>query len=194
MLTKTFLGEIAATDPRAACVLARGNTVIQEYRMTIEFSASLVAGQVNSVYLNEPMGDDFFVTDVRSTVNRPLAFAGSIFKGQADVFNSQNSNIDVKLTVQGGLPGAGYVIQDAFTPLELVAPPATSPTSPILCNFMLGTTQTIKGEFVWNRAMADDENPTRVTIVFKGWRLGCTMYLGLTVPQAREALRVEFGI
>ncbi len=194
MITKSFLGELAATDPRAACVLAKGNAVQQSYRMTLEFNAALVAGQVNSAFLDEPMGQDFFITDVRSTIVRPLAFAGSIFKAQSDVFNSQNSGIDVRLTVQGGTPGAGYVINDNFTPLELMAPPATSPTSPMLCNFMLGNMQTIKGEFTWNRAMADDENPTRVTIVFKGWRMSCALYLGLDVVRARAMLKAEYGI
>lgn len=175
-------------------MLAKGQAVVQTYRMTIEFASALVAGQVNSAFLSEPMGEDFFINDIRSTINRPLAFAGSIFKAQSDVFNSQNSGLTVRLSVTGGTPGGHYVIQDDFTPLELVAPPATSPTSPLVCNFMLGNMQTIKGEFTWNRTLADDENPTRVTIIFKGWRLGCQMYLGLDVVRAREMLAKEFGI
>jgi hypothetical protein len=186
---------LAEINPRAALAMAYGQAVPGLYRATLVTSASLVAGQVYSADLDEPIGDDFFVTDVRSTVNRPLAFAGSIWKAQSDVYNAQNPNIDVRMQVKGGLSGQGYVINANFTPLELIAPPiAGNTSSPMLCNFLLGTMQTVTCEFVFNRAPADDENPTRVTISFKGWRVGCTAYLGLSIPQAREKLREQFGI
>ncbi len=169
--------------------------MVESFRITLVTSSALTAGQVLSAYLDEPMGQDFFVTDMRSTVNRPLAFAGSIFKAQSDVFNSQNPNIDCRLTVQGGNPGAQYVINGNFTPLELLAPPIAGATaSPVMCNFTLRHMQTVKAEFVFNRALGEGENPTSVSIIFKGWRLGCSMYNGLSTQQARAALHEEYGI
>ncbi len=195
MYDKNFIAQIAVTDPRSACLLARGNAVLQSYRIQVEFNDTITQGTLASAFLDAPLGEDFFVTDVRSTINRPLAFAGSIFKAQADVNNAMNPGLDVKLTVQGGNPGAAYVINQNFTPIELIAPPiASSTASPILCNFTLTASQTVKGEFSWRRVLATDENPTIVTIIFKGWTFGCSMYAGLNIMQAREMLKKEFGI
>lgn len=190
-----FYRSLANINPRAAYFLLRqGNWIKQTYRITFAFTSG--APDVNyAAYLDEPMGEDFLVLDMRSTVRRPNAFAGSVFKAQSDVANAQNSGIDVLLRTQGGNPGAQYVINGSATPLELVAPPIASATvSTQMCGWVLGHMQTVKAEFILRRTLASDEIPTEVSIIFTGARLGCQMYNGMSVEQARQAIKAEWGI
>lgn len=189
-----YLTALAKTNPRAAYFLAKGDWVHQSYRITFSFTSG--TPDVNyPAYLDEPMGEDFFVTDMRSTVRRPNAFAGSVFKAQSDVANAQNSGVDVMLRTQGGSPGQQYVINGSFTPLELVAPPIASSTSkPLVCGWVLTHMQTIKAEFILRRTLGDTEIPMDVSIIFTGMRLGCSMYNNMSVEQARTLIAEKWGI
>ncbi len=182
------LASLAKSNPRVAYWIARGDWIAQSYRITISFTSG-AADVPYSAYLDEPIGSDFFVTDMRSTVRRPNAFAGSVFKAQSDVANAQNSGIDVQLRTQGGGLGDQYVINGSFTPLELVAPPIAGATQkPLLCGWTLVNMQTVKADFILRRTLADDEIPTEASIIFTGMRLSCSMFNGMSTEQARAAL------
>lgn len=188
------LQALARTNPRAAYFLAKNGWVPQRYRIRLSFTSG--AADVNyPAYLDEPMGEDFFVSDIRSTVRRPNAFAGSVFKAQSDLANAANSGIDVILRTQGGTPGAQFVINGSFMPLELIAPPIGGATSsPLVCDWVLPHMQTIKAEFILTRTLASDEIPTEVTIAFSGSRLGCSMFNGMSIEAARAALNELWGV
>jgi len=172
-------------NPQLAYQLALGKPVPQQYSLQVEFNNG-APDTILTAQLDTPLGDDLYIFDMRSTVTRPQAFAGSIFKAQSDVFNSQNSGITVRLQVLGGGPGNQYVLNSTQTPLELVAPPVASATTAALTpqEWVLTWGQTIRADFVLGRSYVG-ETPVRVAIVLNGWRLGCQNYDNIAVDIAR---------
>lgn len=186
--------QIATSNPRAALWLARTRPMLGIYSMSATI-ANGATGQPIELALPSMIAEDFFITDLVSEVERPSAFAGSIFKAQSDVNNAMNPGIHAKFQVTGGPAGSKYLINENYAPLQLVAPNVNSGRKSPLCsqNFVLQYAQSLKGSIVLRRTYTQDELPTLVTVAMVGWSLGCQQFDGITEVVARAALGDEFG-
>lgn len=108
---------------------------------------------------------DVLVRKVVTTVERPNAFAGNIFKAQSDHFNSLNPNIHVQLEIDSWCK---YVISSDFTPLQNL-PIAFECCCPQ--PFVLTCNATIIGRFINRRVFFPGELPTEAIISFHVIRL-----------------------
>lgn len=141
------------------------------------------------------LGEDFYVLDVRSTVQRPNYLAGSAQKAQSDYFNALNPGIDVRMEVVGGLPGRKYLLNDFSAALEIIAPNANGQGKSLICGMdaILEYSQTIKATFVLTRSYGATEIPATVQVSFVGWSLGCAQYDRMPLDRAIAALAGHGG-
>ena len=120
----------------------------------------LVEGQMTGI-----VEADLWIRKVMYTVQRPLAFPGSVFKAQSDEMNKKNPNINFELTVKSYCQ---YVIANTPTPLENIEV-AFECVCPV--GFVLGCSSQMSAQFTNLRALADDEIPTNAVISFHAVRL-----------------------
>jgi len=123
---------------------------------------------------------DLWIRKITYTVRRPNAFAGSIFKAQSDVFNAQNPNVDFTLTVKSF---TDFVIASEPTPLETLEL-VFECVCPI--GFVLGCAASIAANFTLRRALAADEVPYEVCIVF--WAITLPRRFDISLEVAIAAL------
>jgi hypothetical protein len=126
---------------------------------------------------------DLWIRKITYTVRRPNAFAGSIFKAQSDVNNALNPNVDFTLTVKSF---TDYAIVSTPTPLETLDL-VFECVCPI--GFVLGCAATIQADFTLRRALAADEVPYEVCIVFWAITLPRSYNISLEVAIAALAAR-----
>ena len=185
--------KVAVVNPQLAYYLAK----VGAQQRLIGFqtlSLTIESGTVDSpleATFPTTLGEDFYVLDIRSTVQRPTAFAGSIFKGQSDFYNAQQSGLYVRMQVVGGLPGRRYVINDQYAPLEIIAPNASSVGNSLIVGLdaVLQYSQSVRADFTLRRAYAPSELPLEVSISFLGWSLGCQDFSRFDAVEATSFLR-----
>lgn len=183
--------EVAQSDPRLAYQLAQVRSRLLGYHtVQIDFATGITETPVDGAFPTT-LGEDFYVVDIRSTVQRPNAFAGNIFKAQSDVFNAQQSGIWVQLQVVGGTPGNKYLINEYLMPLEMIAPPISGSACSAICgtHAVLRYTQNVRIGAVLRRAYPENELPLIMAVTFIGWSLGCTNYeSAITAKEAMSQL------
>lgn len=197
------LGQVAAFDPRLAATLLpvrpTPNVAIESLDALAVLADPCPAFMLKSVPIcasftsTEPKSipaqfgslitRDLWIRRITYTVRRPNAFAGSIFKAQSDVFNAKNPNVDFTLTVKSF---TDYVIASTPTPLETLEL-VFECVCPI--GFVLGCAATIEAEFTLRRALAADEVPYEVCIVFWAITLPRSYNISLEVAVAALAAR-----
>lgn len=185
--------ELAPTYPQLAYWLAQPrlrSNLLGFHTLEYSFESGAV-GQPAEVTFPTTLGEDFYVLDLRSTVQRPNYAAGNIFKAQSDLANAQQSGIWAKLQVVGGAPGSRYLINDTYLPLEIIAPNANSQSQSPICgmNAVLTYSQSVRADLVLRRAYAGGELPAHVAISFVGYSLGCRNYDSISVDEATSYLR-----
>jgi hypothetical protein len=126
---------------------------------------------------------DLWVRKITYTVRRPNAFAGSIFKAQSDHFNALNPNVDFNLLIRSYFE---YVIASDPTPLETIGM-VFECVCPI--GFVLGCAASIEATFTLLRALAEDEIPYNVCIVFHTITLPRQYNIGLDLAITALASR-----
>jgi len=181
-----YARRLAPTNPLLAYQLvqvAKRNRLLGSYDLSYRFTSGVVDAPAQATFPTT-LGEDFFVVDIRSTVQRPNAFAGSIFKAQSDFYNAMQSGIYVKLQVVGGPPGSKYIINDNFTPLEVIAPNANGQGKSVICGMdaTLLYSQTVRADLTLRRAYPESELPLDMTIAFLGWSLQCCDYRNALPP------------
>lgn len=141
------------------------------------------------------LGEDFYVLDVRSTVQRPNYLAGSAQKAQSDYFNALGPCIDVRMEVVGGVPGRKYLLNDFSAALEIIAPNANGQGKSLICGMdaVLEYSQTVKAQFVLTRSYGATELPLSVQVSFVGWSLGCAQYDRMPMAEAVAYLAGQGG-
>lgn len=186
------LGEIAQFDPNlAATLLECGKVGVGgvidtggwEMLSFVGRFTSLAANQMVEGEKNGIVTSDLWVREVKYTVRRPHAFAGSVFKAQSDYYNAKNPNIDFQLTVNSY---CRYLISPDFSPLENIES-VFQRVTPI--GLVLRCSANIVARFTNLRALADDENPTEAIITFHGVRLPSDYYGRCNAEQSRAMLR-----
>lgn len=185
------LGEVAARDPRLAYTLLQGGCSAGGYvdtggweilNLIGEFTAGTANDTVNG-RINGIVEADLWVRDVTYTVRRPEAFAGSIFKGQSDYYNSLSPNIDFTLLVKSWCK---YVISPQNTPLENIRQRFFT-NEP--AGMVLRMSSQIQATYTCNRALADDEIPTQAIISLHCLRLPMDVYGSCSREQAVAVLQ-----
>jgi hypothetical protein len=196
------LKEIAATNPKLAVALALAKPQLPQVRTLSVLFTSGAPEQPVTAQFDEPITEDFWVYDISYQIEQPQYALGSLFRGQQIWYNSLNPNIYASFTVTGGV-GLPWLFAPSFTPLEMLARPATGPGGEgrygCCSNFVMFFPQTVKGTFYLTRKYDDaaqgiGEIPTKVTLSFAGLTLGVQNYGGLTTEQAQSILRSEYGI
>lgn len=182
------------TDPRLAWALLQNRALPAIHSLTVTFTQGATEVPVEGS-LDVALGEDFYLLDLRSQVARPTAFDGNIFKAQADLANAKNPNIDVRLQVTGGRAGQRFLINDGFSPLEMVAPNVDSAYRPLVCNndIVLTASQSLKATMVLRRIYATSELPLRITVAMSGWSLGCQNFDGLDAASCANLAAEQFG-
>ena len=176
------LGEIARWDKNLAYVFAQMGTVGQQQVTTLEFTGGWelinVAATWSSGAANQNVPGavdglvetDLWINSVKYTVQRPNAFAGSIFKAQSDEMNKLNPNINAQLIINSY---CRYLISTDYTPLENM-------TEQFSCScpagIVLSCSGNIQASFTNLRALTADEIPTIATITLSGTRLPRGLY------------------
>lgn len=190
------LGEVAQHDPRLAAALLQAPGMVGEggtIWATGGWELLDVDATFNDVTANQSVsGDssgivetDLWVRSLKYTVERPLAFAGSIFKAQSDYFNSLNPNITLQLIVNSY---CRYFISPDFTPLQNIIE-SFECDCPAGLVFSCGGS--IDATFSNRRALAADEVPTIVTLTFSAIRLPPGLYSSCSYGAAVEMLRAR---
>jgi len=193
-LPMEFARRLAPTNPRLAYQLAQvaqKNRLLGLYSVSYNFTAGVVDTPYEATFPST-LGEDFFVVDIRSTVQRPSAFSGNIFKAQSDYYNALQSGIYCKLQVVGGPPGSKYLISDNFVPLETIAPNANGQGKSVICGMdaVLLYSQTVRADLTLRRAYTESELPLNMTIAFLGWSLQCCDYrTSIPLQDAQAYLR-----
>jgi hypothetical protein len=197
---KGVLGRIACQDPRLAYALATpivrpdliggnlaqcGQWGLEIIPVTVTWEAG-TADQFLRGRQNGIVETDLWIRYIYTTVERPNAFAGSLFKSQSDYFNAQQPNVDVTLDIKSY---CRYQIAISPFPLQLLSG-AFECACPI--GLVLGCAAQIEATFQNRRALAADEVPMRATVALWGIRLP-TRYDSCNVDFAVKAL-IEAGI
>lgn len=192
------LGEIAQCDPQLANAIIRPDLLgwgepscgwgWQILNLKGQFNSGAANQQVKFQLAEGIVETDLWVRKVTYTVQRPLAFAGNIFKAQADYFNRLNPCIDFTMIVKSY---CRYVISPTETPLENIEQ-VFECVCPI--GFVLGCSTQISGYFRNIRDFSTDngEIPTIATITLHCVRLP-TRYDQCGVNAAVARLQ-RFGI
>lgn len=193
------LGEVILQDPQLAAALVRmrspgtlsgPDSVIQITggweTLTVQGTWSDVAA--NQMIVGQNLGiveTDLWVRSLKYTVQRPNAFAGSIFKAQSDYYNSLNPNINLQLIVNSY---CRYVIAPEFTPLENMS-------ERFECDCPAGLVFKCGGSIQANltnlRALAADEVPTNAVLTFSAIRLPPGLYSSCDYQQAVQLLKEQ---
>ncbi len=184
---------LAVTNPRLAYWLAQDdmqNKLLGFQTMEHTFDNGTTAQPAQTSFPTV-LGEDFYPVDLRSTVQRPEYAAGNIYKPQSDYFNALQSGIWVKMEVVGGLPGRNYMINQQFTPLEIIAPNANSTSKSIICGLgsVLEYSQNVRTDLTLRRTYQASELPALLGISFVGWSLGCQGYFSVPLDKACSHLR-----
>lgn len=190
------LGEVAQYDVQLAAALLQLSGAVGEggtIWATGGWELLDVAATFNDVAATQMVeGDssgivetDLWVRSLKYTVQRPRAFAGSIFKAQSDYFNARNPNINLQLIINSY---CRYFISPDFTPLENIEERFEC-DCPAGLVFSCGGS--IQANFTNLRALAADENPTIVTLTFSAIRLPPGLYSSCNYGQAVEMLRAK---
>lgn len=194
------IGEIIPHDPQLAAALVKmgmvgegaggaGSTVQITGGwevLTVEATWSDVAAdQMVSGQNKGIVETDLWVRSLKYTVQRPNAFAGSIFKAQSDYFNALNPNINLQLIVNSY---CRYFISPEFTPLENL-------TERFECDCPAGLVfscgGSIQANFTNLRPLASDEIPTNVVVTFSAIRLPPGLYSSCNYQQAVQLLKEQ---
>jgi hypothetical protein len=140
------------------------------------------AGQGIPALQSGTLSADLWVREVTYSVERFLAFNGSVLKAQSDYYNSLQPSVDFSLIVKGL---CSYVISDTETPLQNIRQ-----MFECACpwGMVVGCNTQMKANFTLRRALADDEVPYEITISFHGIRLPVS-YSSCTIQVARDALK-----
>lgn len=192
------LGQIARANPRLAYTLLKGqvgevdsggNIWITGGWEVFDVPATWTSAAANQMIQGDTGGIvevEMWILDVKYTVQRPNAFAGSVLKAQSDFYNSLNPNIDAQVIINSY---CRYVISQQFTPIENLRERFDK------CCFMpgiiLSCSGSIEANFTNIRALAADEIPTIVTLTFSGIRLPPGLYGSCSYNPAIEFLRKE---
>jgi hypothetical protein len=205
----TWLGDIAAHDPRLAYTLLKSGQVSGAgsrlgdgmtpggYVDTggweiINLKATWNAPDPNQnieAKLDGIAETDLWVRRVTYTVRRPDAFLNNIMKAQSDYYNSLNPNIDItQLTIKSY---NRYVISPTNTPLENISTvfEAVAPAG-----LVLRTVATILATFTNLRAFTEIPPGSNLNAVisFHATRLPTGFY-GSVDPAVALALLTEMG-
>lgn len=171
------LGEIARWDKNLAYVLHQMGTVGDQPTTLLEFTggwelinvvATWSSGTANQNVPGQTDGlveTDLWINSVKYTVQRPNAFAGSIFKSLSDEMNKRNPDINAQLIINSY---CRYLISTDYTPLENMVE-QFSCSCP--AGIVLSCSANIQAAFTNLRALAADEIPTIATITLSGTRL-----------------------
>lgn len=182
------LGMVAECNPKLAYALLESGRAPGGWVDTGGWEIINVTGSFNDTTADQCVPGifeglvevDFWVQKVSYTVQRPNAFAGSIFKAQSDVYNALNPNIMFKLIIKNWCE---YVISPDPTPLENIVMAFCNPTG-----LILRCSAGISAEFCLTRALAADEIPTRPIITLHGLRLPRGLYERCSADAARQYL------
>lgn len=190
------LGEIARYDKNLAYVLHSMGTVGDELMAPgieltggwemLDVAATWTAQAANQNVPGQVSGiveTDLWVKDVVYTVQRPNAFAGSIFKSLSDEMNKRNPNINIQLVINSY---CRYLISVDYTPLENVIQKFSC-----VCpqGIVLSCGATIQAFFTNLRALAEDELPTIATITLHAIRLPRGVYGSCNYGQVVQYLK-----
>lgn len=187
-----FLGDIAPLDPRLAYVLYQAGLAPGGYVDVGGWEIINIRGTWATTDANQTVRGQFdglveadlWVKDVQYTVKRPNAFAGSIFKPQADYFNMKNPNIDFQLIINSY---CRYLISPTFTPLENIKQAFSRCCSEL--GLVLRCSARPEAQFTNTRTLADDEIPTIAVISMHAIRLPREAYGACNIEHAVEAMR-----
>ena len=187
------IGEIIPYDVQLAAALAQlgsvgecGTVSITGGWETLSVEATWNDVAADQMIVGQSKGiveTDLWVRGLKYTVQRPEAFAGSIFKAQSDYFNVLNPNIDLQLIINSY---CRYLISPDFAPLENL-------TERFECDCPAGLVfscgGSIQANFTNLRALAADEVPTRAVITFSAIRLPPGLYSSCNYAQAVKLLK-----
>ncbi len=184
---------IAEFDPVAALWLMRsGGTsrVPQLFPIVASFTDN---SQPIGIDLPQ-VGQDLFVESLDYDVERPNAFAGSVFKAQSDLANAKSPFVDLRIKMRGG--SVIYILGDDAR-IQTVARHATSEGGQEYLRYWT-LFQHQSGQCVFTLKKALDESngevPYKVILVLKGYVLPCRGYGNVTVDEAIPELAAKFGI
>jgi hypothetical protein len=192
---RAWLGQLAMYDKKLAYLMGcnyfqSGNPLSGmswEIRNISGTFTALTANQIVNASIPVGVETDLWIQKITYTVQRPNAFAGSIFKAQSDEFNKLNPDIDFELIIRSIIP---YVISTDFTPLENI-PNVFECVCP--AGLILTCAANVQARFQNIRTLAADENPTIVTISLHGRRLPLGAYSSCSNQMANNFL-VQNGI
>lgn len=169
------LGEVAQVDPRLANAIIRPDLLgwgepscgwgWEILNLTGSFTAGAAGQNIEFQQQRGPTETDLWIRTVTYSVQRPNAFPGNIFKGQADYYNSLQPDINFTLVVSSYCK---YVISPTMTPLQSI-----SQQFECVCpvGFVIGCSGQLSGQFTNLREFTEGENPTIVTITLHAVRL-----------------------
>lgn len=193
------LGQIALVDPQLGRALyERHDGALGAYSDApavqmlggwelLNITGTWTSGAANQAVVGDLSGiveADLWIHMVKYTVQRPNAFAGSIFKSLADEMNKLNPNVNVQLLINSlcrYLPSP-----DISTPLENILEmfECSCPTGLVLtCG------ASIEATFTNLRALASDENPTHAVITLSATRLPRGSYSSCGYADSIKRLR-----
>lgn len=135
--------------------------------------------------LTENICADMWVCDVRTTVRRPNYAQGSLWKGQADYFNSLNSGIDFTLVTKNNC--YDLAISPDPTPLDNVRGVFRNS-----CPFGLVLTcgANFDAWFTYTRSLTESGVlPMEAIVTFSGIRLRTGSYLGSSFDEAKTKVQ-----
>jgi hypothetical protein len=182
---------LALLNPRLALALLRTTRTTTDFKIQKTFYNPAVGLIEQNALTRLIIACDFYVYAVYYTLSRPNSFPGSIFKGQADYYNAKiSSGILCRVQTQ---ECEDRILTDDFQPLETVAT-LNGEVDDGSHQFFLPYTAGMYAEFQWGRVPTSDDNPTTVTLIFRGMPLGCRNFDGLDNQVACSCLRDEYGI
>lgn len=199
---RTWLGDIAQVDPKLAYTLLQSGRVGQSGGLTpggyvdtggweiinlkASFPEDAPPGTVALAQLSGIVEADLWVRRVTYTVRRPEAFAGNIFKSQADYYNSLNPNIDFTLIIKSY---NRYVVSPEPTPLENISTvfEAVAPAG-----LVLRTASSMSATFTNMRSFDGEGADINAVISFHATRLPTGIYGAADAEMAAALLR-EMG-
>lgn len=188
----TWLGDIAACDPRLAWTLREMGAAPGGYVDTggwemIPISASWTAVAANQTVAGDTQGiveSELWVMSVDYAVERPEAFAGNILKPVSDYFNSLQPSIDFTLEIKSY---CNYLIATEPVPLQTIR------TSFCRCGrgagLVLRCGSSIKASFTNLRAWGATEVPVIASVILHAIRLPAGLYGTCTGEQAAALMR-----
>lgn len=193
-LSRDQLSVLALKNPWAAySYLRTPNALPTMLYLEGIFTETTAQQNVKGNVPNRSCGD-MLVWDLAYTVQSPTANSDNLlFKGQQDVFNSQNPNILALIQIAGDCPK--FTITDDFAPIELQAR-CTSVDDSVMSWFggwICPDMTVMSAQFINQRAFDSSEVPVNVWVAMRGLSISCRGLWRMPVLDVCREMRDIFG-